>query len=74
VKQAAIGGKAVATRKSSEIVLEAVNAVMPETLGGSADLTGSNNTKTPELGVFGPENRKAATSITASASTAWPRR
>jgi transketolase len=58
VKQAAIGGKAVATRKSSEIVLEAVNAVMPETLGGSADLTGSNNTKTPELGVFGPENRK----------------
>jgi transketolase len=24
----------------SEIVLEAVNAVMPETIGGSADLTG----------------------------------
>jgi transketolase len=58
VKKAAIGGKAVATRKSSEIVLEAVNAVMPETLGGSADLTGSNNTLTKDLGVFGPENRK----------------
>ncbi|TNC71414.1 transketolase [Rubellimicrobium roseum] len=58
VKKAAIGGKAVATRKSSEIVLEAVNAVMPETLGGSADLTGSNNTLTKDLGIFGPENRK----------------
>ncbi len=58
VKQAAIGGKAVATRKSSEMVLEAVNAVMPETIGGSADLTGSNNTLTKDLGVFGPENRK----------------
>jgi transketolase len=30
----------VATRKSSEMVLEVVNSVMPETLGGSADLTG----------------------------------
>ena len=58
VKQAAIGAKAVATRKSSEMVLEAVNAVMPETLGGSADLTGSNNTLTKDMGVFGPENRK----------------
>ncbi|MBP1805987.1 transketolase [Rubellimicrobium aerolatum] len=58
VKTAAIGGKAVATRKSSEIVLEAVNAIMPETLGGSADLTGSNNTRTADLGVFEPGNRK----------------
>ena len=42
----------VATRKSSELVLEVVNAVVPETLGGSADLTGSNNTLTKGLGVF----------------------
>jgi transketolase len=47
----------VATRKSSEMVLEIVNAVVPETLGGSADLTGSNNTLTEGLGVFDPENR-----------------
>ncbi|HRO10991.1 transketolase [Amaricoccus sp.] len=47
----------VATRKSSEMVLEVVNAAMPETLGGSADLTGSNNTLTKGLGVFDPENR-----------------
>jgi transketolase len=36
----------VATRKASELALEAINAAVPETLGGSADLTGSNNTKT----------------------------
>jgi len=48
----------VATRKASEMALEAINPVMPETIGGSADLTGSNNTRTPDLGIFGPENRK----------------
>jgi transketolase len=47
----------VATRKSSEMVLEVVNAVVPETLGGSADLTGSNNTLTKGLGVFSAEDR-----------------
>ena len=36
----------VATRKSSEMALEAINAAVPATIGGSADLTGSNNTKT----------------------------
>jgi transketolase len=36
----------VATRKSSEMALEAINAAIPATIGGSADLTGSNNTKT----------------------------
>ncbi len=35
-----------ATRKASELALEAINADLPETIGGSADLTGSNNTKT----------------------------
>lgn len=38
----------VATRKSSEMALEVVNAAVPETVGGSADLTGSNNTKTSQ--------------------------
>jgi transketolase len=47
----------VATRKSSEMVLEVVNPIMPETLGGSADLTGSNNTLTEGLGVFSPDDR-----------------
>ena len=38
-----------ATRKSSQEVLEVVNPVLPDTVGGSADLTGSNNTKTAAL-------------------------
>ena len=42
----------VATRKSSEMVLEVINANVPETIGGSADLTGSNNTLTKDLGTF----------------------
>ncbi len=37
-----------ATRVSSQAVLEVINEVVPETLGGSADLTGSNNTKTSQ--------------------------
>jgi len=48
----------VATRKASELVLEVVNPVMPETIGGSADLSGSNLTRTGDLAVFNPENRK----------------
>ena len=39
----------VATRKASEMALEAINAAIPATLGGSADLTGSNNTKTRNI-------------------------
>ena len=46
----------IATRKASENALAAINPVTPETLGGSADLTGSNNTLTPELGVFTANN------------------
>src|SRR4051812_4080327 len=43
------GLKPVATRKASEMALEAINAAIPATIGGSADLTGSNNTKTKAL-------------------------
>ncbi len=57
-KQVSESQPSVATRKSSEMVLEVINPIMPETLGGSADLTGSNNTKTSDLGVFTPDNRK----------------
>ncbi|AEQ52477.1 transketolase [Pelagibacterium halotolerans] len=37
-----------ATRASSQDALEVINGVVPETLGGSADLTGSNNTNTSQ--------------------------
>ena len=48
--------KPVATRKASEMALEAINAAIPATIGGSADLTGSNNTKTKELEPLTPDN------------------
>jgi transketolase len=35
----------IATRKASELALDAINPAVAETIGGSADLTGSNNTK-----------------------------
>ncbi|WP_108501229.1 transketolase [Paracoccus indicus] len=47
----------LATRKSSENVLGVLNAGMPENFGGSADLTGSNNTKTSDQGVFSADDR-----------------
>jgi len=37
----------VATRKASEMALVPLTEALPQLIGGSADLTGSNNTKTP---------------------------
>ncbi|MAD94493.1 MAG: transketolase [Rhodobacteraceae bacterium] len=47
-----------ATRASSQMALEVINPIMNETMGGSADLTGSNNTLTDDLGWFDDQNRK----------------
>ena len=44
--QALASTEAVATRKASQKALAAINSVLPELLGGSADLTGSNCTVT----------------------------
>ncbi|MEM1273824.1 MAG: transketolase [Pseudomonadota bacterium] len=57
-KQVSTDAPKVATRKASEMALEVINPVIPETLGGSADLTGSNNTKTGGMVDFMPEDRK----------------
>lgn len=46
----------VATRKASELALTAINTHLPETIGGSADLTGSNNTKTGALDILNRDN------------------
>ncbi|MCW1431134.1 transketolase [Novosphingobium sp. JCM 18896] len=40
----------VATRKASELALEILTPAIPEMVGGSADLTGSNNTKAKATG------------------------
>ncbi|MBS1180964.1 MAG: tktA [Proteobacteria bacterium] len=39
----------VATRRASQIALEALTAAVPEMVGGSADLTGSNLTRVPSV-------------------------
>lgn len=47
----------LATRVSSQHAIEAIAPVMPELIGGSADLTGSNNTKVKTQNVFTRDNR-----------------
>jgi transketolase len=42
--------KTVATRKASEMTLGPLTEAIPQMIGGSADLTGSNNTKTAATG------------------------
>ncbi|MGI9371009.1 MAG: transketolase [Hyphomicrobiales bacterium] len=46
----------LATRASSQNALDVINAVVPETIAGSADLTGSNNTRTSEMTVIAPDD------------------
>jgi transketolase len=48
---------ALATRASSGAAIDAMFAAVPELLGGSADLTGSNNTLAKGESDFTPENR-----------------
>jgi len=46
----------VATRKASQMALEVINTAVAETIGGSADLTGSNNTKTSTTEAITPND------------------
>ena len=48
----------VASRQSSASVLEAITKNLPELVGGSADLSGSNNTKTKYSTIIKPSNFK----------------
>lgn len=57
-KSASSEGAKMASRTASEKALNVINPILTDTFGGSADLTGSNNTKTADLGVFTPEDRK----------------
>jgi len=49
-------GQKMATRKASGKVIAGLSPKIPELLGGSADLTPSNNTKAPDMGDFSPDN------------------
>ncbi len=51
-----VDAKGMATRSSSGKVLNALSTKLPELVGGSADLTPSNNTKFEEAGDFEKDN------------------
>ena len=46
----------VATRKASEMALGVLTEALPQLVGGSADLTGSNNTRTKATAVLSADN------------------
>src|SRR5262249_14050162 len=48
--------KEIATRVASEQALEALTPVVPAMIGGSADLTGSNNTRTKAMAALSASN------------------
>ena len=52
-------GETVASRKASQLALEAFTAALPELLGGSADLTGSNLTNTKSTPAFRVDDKGA---------------
>ncbi len=55
-KQAAQDKPKIATRVASQNVLDGLSQAVPILMGGSADLTGSNNTKAGDMGGFTAEN------------------
>jgi len=50
-------GESVASRKASQIALNAIGPLLPELIGGSADLTGSNLTLRADSTVIDADNR-----------------
>lgn len=58
IEQCRLNDKALATRKSSQLCLEEYAKLLPELVGGSADLTGSNNTDWSGSEAFSAANSK----------------
>ncbi len=56
-KALAANPPAIATRNASQNALDVINAAVPETMGGSADLTGSNNTKSKNMKAYTAADR-----------------
>ncbi len=56
IKREFAESNAMATRKSSGKTLEKLVQIVPELIGGSADLTGSVNTKTSDLSPITPDD------------------
>ncbi len=56
IRDLAADPKTVATRKASEMALGPLTEKLPQLIGGSADLTGSNNTKTASTPPFSADD------------------
>ena len=52
--------KEIATRTACEFALESIIPAVPEMIGGSADLTGSNNTRTKSMKAMTPTDFSGA--------------
>ena len=50
----------IASRQASQMALEVINAAVPSMVGGSADLTGSNLTKTSQMRSITPGNYRGS--------------
>ena len=46
----------MATRQCSSVVIESISSILPQLIGGSADLSGSNNTKTKNSKIISSKN------------------
>jgi transketolase len=55
-RQLADTPREIATRAASEFALDTLTAALPEMIGGSADLTGSNNTRAKAMMAMSPGN------------------
>jgi transketolase len=56
VRDLAANPKVVATRKASEMALGVLTEALPQLVGGSADLTGSNNTRTKATAILNADH------------------
>ncbi|MFA6219821.1 MAG: transketolase [Erythrobacter sp.] len=56
IRDLAANPRTVATRKASEMALGPLTEALPQMIGGSADLTGSNNTRTAATASFSAED------------------
>ncbi|CAN7676611.1 MULTISPECIES: transketolase family protein [Variovorax] len=65
-------GETVASRKASQLALEAFTAALPEMLGGSADLTGSNLTNTKSTAALRFDAKTGAVVLNAPIATQSP--
>ena len=61
----------MATRQCSSSVISAISNILPELIGGSADLSGSNNTKTENSKIINAKNFSEIIFITVLESMQW---